>query len=131
MGSHSAVTRVQDEWSRCKAWIEAAANEAPWPDTIEQIEQKIERGVLQFWPGEKAAAVTEIAEINGSKIMFLVLAGGDMTELVTCIEPALCRVAVEMGCSHIANMGREGWKRVCKPLGYSFAYVLMTKRLDR
>lgn len=127
MGNYSTLNK--EAWDRCKGWIEAAANTAPWPETIAEIEAKLEAGTYQLWPGDNSAAVTEQCDVLGRKALLVVHGGGSLDELLNCIEPALCAVAKEMGCEVIAGLGREGWKRACMPRGYKFAWLMMAKEL--
>lgn len=121
--------RFPPDWLRCRGWIEASAGFSPLADSIEQIEQKLVDGRLQFWPGENSAAVTQIASFDGRKAMIIRYGGGDLDELLQKIEPALCAVAREMGCTSIMSEGRMGWKRVAEANGYRFAWLTMLKEI--
>ena len=116
-------------WLRCRGWIEASAAYSPLADTIDQIEAKLADGRLQFWPGERSAAVTQVADFAGRKALIVRYGGGELDELLEKIEPALCAVACEMGCSLIMSEGRMGWKKAAEANGYRFAWLTMLKEI--
>jgi hypothetical protein len=117
------------DWPRCRGWIEAAAGFSPLADSLEQIEEKLGDGRLQFWPGARSAAVTEIAAFGGRRAMIVRYGGGELDELLQTIEPALCAVARAMGCTLILSEGRMGWKKAAQARGYQFAWLTMLKEI--
>lgn len=123
------MTLSQGDWPRCRDWIAASAAYSPLPETIEEIEGKLEAEEYQFWPGENSAAVTEIATYQGRKAMIVRYAGGDLSEILGKIEPALCEVAKRVGCTVMIGEGRHGWKRASEPNGYRFAWLTMFKEI--
>lgn len=120
---------LSPDWLRCRGWIVASAAFSPLADSIEQIEEKLGDGRLQFWPGEASAAVTEIAMFGGRKALIVRYGGGDLDELLEKIEPALCAVARSIGCTLIMSEGRMGWKRAAEANGYRFAWLTMLKEI--
>lgn len=98
-------------------------------ESIESVERKIGDGSYTFWAGGEAAAVTEIVEANGVKILMMRHAGGSMEALTETLEPMLCEYGRYHGCKRIMGEGREGWKRVCKRMGYRHAFTIMAKDL--
>lgn len=119
----------QSEWARCKHWIEAAANTSPWPDKLAEIEQRLKDGKQFLYCTKNAAAVWEFAEFNGKTVLLVIHGGGDLSELLNEIEPALCYIAKEFGQEFIAGIGREGWKKPCQAKGYKFAWLMMSKEV--
>jgi hypothetical protein len=125
------INVARREWSRCRPWIEAAVARAPdHLETIEDVERLIEGGHYQFWPGERCAAITEIQHYSRKKVLCVVHGGGDLSELIDEMEPALCAFARAAGCDLIMGIGRKGWQRVCEKRGYSFGWVAMVKALN-
>jgi hypothetical protein len=122
--------RARDEWARCRPWIVAALLHSPELETIEDVEWLIEQGRYQFWPGLLSAAVTEIVEFHRAKALVIRHAGGDLEELTNKMEPAFCVFARAHGCTKIMGEGREGWKRVCRRMGYALGFVVMVKDLQ-
>jgi hypothetical protein len=116
-------------WPRCRPWIEAAIATGPGVETIEDVERLIESGRYQLWAGRASAAVTEITHFQRRKILTVMHGGGDLSELLVEIEPALCAWALEQGCDGIMGLGRKGWERATIPRGYRLAYNAMIKDL--
>lgn len=123
------MTEAQREWERCRPWIVAALEHGPGLESIEDVERLISEGRYSFWPGANCAAVCEVADYGQGKVLTLVHAGGDMKELVEVIEPAICNYARGLGCRAMLVVGRKGWERVCKGVGYEFACITMMKAL--
>lgn len=119
----------QENWTRCRPWIEAALITSPGFETIEDVEALAAVGRYQIWFGENSVAVTEIAEFARRKILIVAHGGGDLTELLDVLEPRMCVFAVQNGCDGIMGMGRKGWERVTEKRGYRFAYLNMIKDL--
>lgn len=97
-------------------------------ESIEDVERGIANCVYQFWPGKHAAATTQIVTFPRAKVLFVRLAGGDLSELIE-MEKEFCRFARANGCTKIGGAGRGGWARVCKRMGYRFGYVTLVKDL--
>lgn len=116
------------EWERCRHWIEAAIDQSPGLQGIEDVERLIGAGVYQLWCGSLCAIITEIVQFQQAKVLMIRIAGGDLEELVKT-EPLFCEYARSKGCTRIMGEGRRGWERVFKPIGYRFAYVTLEKDL--
>ncbi len=125
-----APPSARTEWQRCRPWIAAAIARAPGLETIDDVERMIEEGHYQFWPGERSAAITEIQLYARKKVLCVIHGGGDLTELIDEMEPALCAFARAAGCDLIMGIGRKGWQRICEKRGYSFGWVAMVKALN-
>jgi hypothetical protein len=125
-----ACTKAQGEWARCRPWIVAALLRSPQLETIGDVERLIGQGRYQFWPGRRSAAITEIVEFQRAKALVVRHAGGDLEELTNNMEPAFCAFARAHGCTKIMGEGREGWKRVCRRMGYALGFVVMVKDLQ-
>lgn len=117
------------QWERCRPWIEAALPYCYGTHTIADVESQIADGRLQFWPGERCAVVTEIADYPRLRALNFFLAGGDLHELVESMEPAIVAWAKTLGCTRVAQTGRRGWGRVLAPLGYRTTLSMMMKDL--
>lgn len=116
------------EWARCRPWIKAALDKGLGFETIEDVERLIRDCVYQFWPGKRAAAITQIVPYARAKVLIVRTGGGDLAELIE-MEKEFCRFARANGCSKIMGEGREGWQRVCEKMNYRLGYVCMVKDL--
>lgn len=105
---------LESEWARCRPWIEAALARDPEKHTIESVERDIEDGRALLLAAPNSAMVCHVSE---SKSLHIFLAGGNLDELRSG-DPALEDVARTLGCDHITIMGRKGWERELRDLGY-------------
>lgn len=119
----------QNEWERCKPWIEAAIAHSPGLETIEDIERQLAECTVQFWPAPNCAVITDVSMHNDKRVLTVRYGGGDLNELLTLVEPNLCEFARTAGCEAIIGLGRKGWERAAEKNGYRFAWVAMIKSL--
>jgi len=113
------------DWTRCAPWIEAALKHAGDFYEIGDILAEVEAGEALFWPGEKAAVVTQFWDFPRAKAINFWLAGGDMEELRQ-MHDEIAAWAKARGCTHAIIAGRAGWSRA---LGYTPAWTAMSKEL--
>lgn len=122
--------QLWEHWARCKHWIEGALPYCYGTHTIEDVEDAIRSGDMQFWPGERCALVTQIGDHPRLRALTFFLVGGDMDEIVNRMEPLICDWARSKGCTRVAQTGRKGWGRVLVPNGYKTVLSVMIKDLD-
>lgn len=82
-----------------------------------------------FWPGRTSAAVTEVLHFPRKAVMNLWLVGGDLDELLHTMLPAAERQARHWGLDEVWGMGRPGWSKALKPLGYASPTIIVKKTL--
>jgi hypothetical protein len=123
------VTKAQEEWARCRHWIEAAIEHSSGIISIEDVEAGIAAGNMQFWPGQRSAAVTEIAVYPRTKHLLVVLAGGDMEEIISMI-PSFKFFGKAHGCEKLVEAGRAGWERVLKGRGWKRECVVLSTPIE-
>ncbi len=117
------LTDAQRGVRRCRAWIRAAV-EPTGLYTIEDVEEAIAEGRMQFWPGRNCAAVTEFVIYPNCKALNVLRVGGGrvgrLRELTREIEPALVRWAAASDCRKIIGFGiNPAWRPVCEGMGYA------------
>lgn len=110
------------EWRKCKPLLVKAMK---YQDTytIDDIEDKIRNGIAWLWPAEHSAIVTEYVICGKKKIIHILLASGEYEEIEKiyhCIETH----AKEMGVNKITLIGRKGWLRKIKHLGFKPEYLV-------
>jgi len=115
-----------EDWARCRPWIEAAMEYAHGTHTADDVEQAIRSGEAQFWPGRACAAVTQIEDYPKVRAASFWLAGGDLDELRDELRPRVEAWAKAQGCRHLTITGRQGWGRA---LGYAPLHWTCTKEL--
>lgn len=114
-----------EEWARCRGWIEAALENSPGFETIEDVERHIESGVYHLWPSTKSAVITRIDEYPTAKILMAVHGGGDLGDLLNVVIPQIRDFAAINGFDYFGGEGREGWTRPLKHLDFEVAFITM------
>ena len=71
--------------------------------------------------------ITEIVDYPRLRALNFFLVGGDLSELLEKMEPAIVQWARAQGCTRVAQTGRKGWGRVLAPLGYQTTLSVMVK----
>jgi hypothetical protein len=91
-------------------YIEAALAHGAGMYTFEDLQDRVARGEMQFWPGPTSVVITEILEYPRSKTLHCFLAAGNQQELGV-MEPAIMEWGRQMGCTTATMHGRVGWER--------------------
>lgn len=125
------MNNAQEEWCRCRPWIEAALESSPGLETIEDVERNIESGRYVFWPAPHCAVITRIDEYPTARALMAVHGGGDLDEFMSKVIPFLEEFAACNGFDYFGGEGREGWARVLKKNGYETAFITMLKPLRK
>jgi len=119
-------------WIRCRPWIEAAVKRTPFYD-ISDVEDRLEAGEFVFWPGERAAAITEFITYPNGKALNVFAGGGEtnasLQEFLEAFEPSLVAWAKANDCRWIIGFGRPGWDRLLKPHGYEPMWHVLSKEV--
>lgn len=117
------VPDFENEWARCKGYIEGALV-GLW--TLEAVEHEIRERRAGFWPLERSAVVTQIHEHPCGRVLRIWLAGGDLAEIIGYL-PAADVYAREQNCIAVEVEGRPGWERFLE--GYEKRRVILVKDL--
>lgn len=98
--------------------------------SLAYLDGLIETGRALFWPGEKAAIVTEVKEYpTGVKAVCGVIAAGQMGEIIEVLIPAAEKWGAENGCAYAVIESRYGWQKVLEPSGYRSFQLAVRKAL--
>lgn len=131
------MTRVVDietfnaEWDRCAPWLEAALEYGGGTHLLEDVRERVMTDdFCWFWPGKKAAAVSEIVIHPRLRQMNFWLCGGDLHEIIDEMLPVAEARGILAGCTRFSTSGRVGWRRVLKAKGYMPALDVCWKDLD-
>jgi hypothetical protein len=124
----TTVDPLLSQWARFRdGFAEAMTDHDYW--TIEELENRVASRRAFFFPGANAAMVAQIEPYPGGARVFQVLwATGDVDELLR-MAPGVEAIARMMGCTEALIEGREAWKRLLAPMGYSLFSVTMRKAL--
>jgi hypothetical protein len=117
------------EWARCAAWLDGALAHAGRSHRLADVEAMVRAGEAQFWPGARCALVTTIEDDPLERRLVIWLAGGSLAELIEDFGPRLDRWARGQGCRRIVLIGRPGWERALKPIGYAPVARIVAKEL--
>lgn len=120
---------AEEEFERCRPWLEAALEYANDTHTIDDIKSGVITGRYQFWPADKAAMITEVQEYPQRRVFNVFLGGGDMGQLLDMID-AVEVYAKTIGCKSITVCGRKGWIKVLESRGARPLYTAVAKELD-
>ena len=120
------VSPAASHWDRCAEWLVSGLEGSPF--TLNDLARKLQAGTAQFWPGKRAAMVTEVQSVGSDRVMVVLSAGGDMDEIME-MRPGIEAMARLMGCSAAEIEGRKGWEKMLKPHGYEFHTVVLRKVL--
>lgn len=120
----------QEDWVRCRPWIEAALERAPGLETIEDVERLLKDGTYRLWSSPNAAAISQIVEFQRRKAVKVLNGGGNLSELIEQIEPRIRAYGKVNGCGLIMGMGRKGWERALEGRGYRFGWITMIKDIE-
>lgn len=117
------------EFKRCQQWLEDALEYSDGTFTIIDVADGVAMGHMQFWPGETAAAVTQVVEYPRKKVLHAFLLGGDLEGAVE-LERKFVLWGKQQRCLAITLTGRMGWtKSFLKDIGYVGAHISMSKEI--
>jgi hypothetical protein len=100
------------EWERCAPWLQDALDAAGNWFALEDVKKVVLEGKAYFYPGMKAALVTEVRIYPRKRIYNCWLAGGDLEEIKKAFVPTIRMQAKKLQCDLITVQGRPGWKKV-------------------
>jgi hypothetical protein len=124
----TTVDPLLSQWARFRdGFAEAMTDNEFW--TIEELESRVASRRAFFFPGASAAMVGQIEVYPGGAKVFQVLwATGDVNELLR-MAPGIESIARMMGCTEALIEGREAWKRLLAPEGWTLFSVTLRKTL--
>lgn len=120
---------TEEEWQRCRPWIEAALAESPGLETIEEVERLIACGRYIFWPHQDCAVITRVDQFEWARVLMAVHGGGKLGALMDELIPEMEKWAKVNDFDYFGGEGRLGWIPTLKKMGYKVAFVTMLKPL--
>jgi hypothetical protein len=106
-------------WARSAPWLAAALAQAGGTHRLEDVRRLVESGQAQFWAAADAAVVTVVEEDPCERRLLVWLAGGRLATLLGEMLPGVEAWARGQGCARLLLIGRAGWERAMKPMGYA------------
>jgi hypothetical protein len=98
--------------------------------TLEDIESGIASGDYQLWEAENSALVTSGVNLQSGGIGVQVLAAGGNLEEIVGLLAEVEQEARLSGCEILTTIGRKGWKRTAKEIGWLDIASVYIKRLS-
>lgn len=83
----------------------------------EDVISRVEDGRFQAWQEGDSVVVTEILGYPRARVMNVVLAAGDMDEVLAC-QKQFVPFARQQGCKKVVMRGRKGWRKVLPKHGW-------------
>ena len=98
--------------------------------TLDWLDLQILSGEFRFWASENAALVTEIKTYPaGAKDVHVMVAAGDMGEIVEVLAPLAEAWGASQGCVAALVESRPAWARVLAPYGWEPHQLTLRKEL--
>ena len=99
--------------------------------TLDWLDEQILQCKAQFWRTDNAALVTEFkAYPAGAVDIHVVIAAGDMREIIEVLAPLAEDMGRANGCIAATVESRAGWAKALKPYGYEAFQTVVRKELS-
>lgn len=125
------MTKAQEEWARCRAWIEGALEFTAGLYDIEDIEKAISEGRMIFIPGVHCAVVVEVCIYPNGKALNVFAGGGErgscIDEYMERMDPCVVALAKSFDCRWVTHFTRASGERLGKRLGYRKQWSVLMK----
>jgi len=125
------MTEAQEQWKRCKPWIEQALEYTNGMYDIEDIEASLAEQTMVFMPGENSALVLDIGQTPKGKVLNVFLGGGEkgktLREYIERMDASVVAFARANNCRWITHHTRLSGERIGKMLGYRKLCAVMIK----
>jgi hypothetical protein len=88
--------------------------------TVDDVDEAINRGVMQLWtnPDHSAVVVTELVHFPQYNVIRIALAAGEL-DAVMALQPTIEQFGRENGATKMNMAGREGWAAVLPKYGWT------------
>lgn len=100
-----------EEWIRVREYLLPAIERLGGTHTETDIVAMLMAGHAKLWTADKSAVVTEIRSYPRLRELSVIVAGGDMDEILA-FEDDWVAYAKDNGCSRMKIEGRKGWEKV-------------------
>lgn len=139
VGNHDAAIRDLMRvhlGDRLLQQVEAALALDGWTHHASDLYLLAKAGRYQMFQTANAACWTSVIEYPRTRALAVILAAGDIAELLRDIHPQVDAFADREGLERIECSGREGWARACRRLGYqthrrAYTWAMRPKKENR
>lgn len=96
---------------------------------IEEIKKWVDSGAYQVWEADNSTLLTHGINLAGGGLgVKVVAAAGNIGEIVGLLE-AVEQEARASGCEILTTIGRRGWDKTAKKIGWNNVASIYVKRL--
>lgn len=129
MTRREELAQISREFDEAAPYLQAAIEyDRSRGYDLSDIKDRVMLGDLQLWRGDDWAAVTEVLNYPRRRTVLIHLAGGKLTSMVQANDD-LEEFARVMGADYIEIIGRKGWARRLRDMGYEEAAVHLVKEV--
>jgi hypothetical protein len=127
---------VPEVWDDVKHFVQVALDKTEGEIGLKDVYKSILDKDMQLWtlndegPYPIGALVTQIINYPQKKACRYVTLGGDVHGDFDVITKIIERWAKSNGCERMEIIGRKGWTKSLKKLGYAEAYSYVTKDMS-
>lgn len=123
-------------WGTIEHHIQAAIDESNGELDIDNIKRRAMNSevlivIVRDGDDILAALAAETRSFDtGKKVFHIMTAGGErMVDWLPDIDEAFSKIAKGLGCNEIYIIGRPGWTRAVKKIGYELVHTTLCKRI--
>ena len=127
---------VDQAWSDIAPFIEDAVDESCGELTVQDIKRRIEDTTaiaLCIINEDMLLAVGILEKIiypSSKTVLGIICLGGtQMEDWVEAIDHAIVSIAEEQDCHEVRIVGRPGWVKTLKKIGWGQTHVILSKRI--
>lgn len=123
-------------WPQVENMVELAVAESNEECSADEIKFKLEQSIMLMATitkdGKIVAALTFDTRVfeSGKKVLLITTAGGTLlAEWMDAVDKVTMELAKRQGCSELYIIGRKGWLRTLKDVGYSHVHTVLSKKV--
>lgn len=123
-------------WKDISPFLQDAIDESAGELSLQNIKQRIEDTtaialcVLDEDTLYAVGILESVTYPSSKKVLGIICLGGTkMEDWVEAIDEAIGSIAEEQGCHEVRIVGRPGWVKALKKLGWESTHVILSKRI--
>jgi hypothetical protein len=99
---------------------------------LEEVRRKLLTGEMQLWlvTDEGRLKATLVTEITPPIFNLLLVGGEDVDEWIDHLVEVCEWFGAQHGCKYLEVVGREGWRKIGRRLGFEHLYTIYRKEID-
>lgn len=123
-------------WPQVENMVELAVAESNDECSADEIKFKLEQSIMLMATitidNKIVAALTFDTRVfdSGKKVLLIITAGGTLlSEWMDAVDKVTTELAKRQGCSELYIIGRKGWLRTLKDIGYTHVHTVLSKKV--